>query len=96
MQEILDSQRQMLIRRGQEPDKIPDERMAAMYERHLAKIDEWLAAQPNIRVLYVRYNDILAGPAETARAVNEFLGGSLDEAAMIGVVDKELYRQRRD
>ena len=96
MQEILDSQRQMLIRRGQVPDKVPDEKMAAMFEKHLAKIEEWLAAQPNMRVLYIKYNEILANPAEAARAVNEFLGGSLDEAAMVTVVDKQLYRQRRD
>jgi hypothetical protein len=95
MQEVLDSQRQMLVRRGQAPDKVPDEKMAAMFEKHLAKVEEWLAAQPNVRVLYVRYNEILADPAAAARAVNEFLGGSLDEAAMVGVVDGQLYRQRR-
>ena len=96
MHEVLASQRQMLIRRGQEPDKIPDEKMAAMYEKHLAKIEEWLAAQPNVDVHYVRYNDILAAPADAASAVNAFLGGTLDEAAMVGVVDAQLYRQRRD
>jgi hypothetical protein len=95
MQEILDSQRQMLVRRGQPESKVPDEKMAAMFEKHLAKIEEWLAARPNMRVLYVKYNDILAAPAEAAREVNEFLGGSLDEAAMVSVVDKQLYRQRR-
>src|SRR6185369_3997356 len=95
MQEILDSQRQMLVRRGQPESKVPDEKMAAMFEKHLTKIEEWLAAQPNMRVLYVKYNDILAGPAEAAREVNEFLGGSLDEAAMVSIVDKQLYRQRR-
>ncbi len=95
MQEVLDSQRQMLIRRGQAPDKVPDEKMAAMFEKHLAKIEEWLAAQPNIEVLYIAYNEILERPAECATVVNEFLGGSLDHAAMVGVVDKQLYRQRR-
>lgn len=95
MHEILASQRQMLIRRGQQPDRVPDEKMAAMFEKHLVKIEEWLAAQPNMQVLYVKYNDILAGPAEAARTVNEFLGGALDVDAMIGVVDKQLYRQRK-
>ena len=94
MQEILDSQRQMLVRRGQPESKVPDEKMAAMFEKHLVKIEEWLDAQANMRVLYVKYNAILAAPAEAAREVNEFLGGSLDEAAMVSVVDKQLYRQR--
>jgi hypothetical protein len=95
MQEILDSQRQMLVRRGQPESPVPDEKMAAMFEKHLAKIEEWIAAQPNMRALYVRYNDALASPADAARRINEFLGGSLDEAAMVAVVDKQLYRQRR-
>ncbi len=95
MQEILDSQRQMLIRRGQAPDKVPDEKMAAMYEKHLVKIDEWLKARPNMRVLDVTYNEALADASATARALNAFLGGTLDEAAMAGIVDAQLYRQRR-
>jgi hypothetical protein len=33
-------------------------------------------------------------PAETARRVNEFLGGRLDEAAMRRAVDESLYRNR--
>ena len=95
MQEVLDSQRQMLIRRGQAPDKVPDEKMAAMFEKHLTKVEEWLEAQPSIEVLYIAYNEILERPAECAATVNEFLGGTLDHAAMVGVVDKQLYRQRR-
>jgi hypothetical protein len=95
MQEILDSQRQMLVRRGQTPDRIPDEKMAAMFEKHLVKIEEWLAAQPNMQVLYIKYNEALANPTETAAAINAFLDGALDAEAMVGVVDKQLYRQRR-
>lgn len=95
MQEILDSQRQMLVRRGQTPDRVPDEKMSAMFEKHLVKIEDWLGSQPNVSVLYVKYNDVLAAPADAAREINAFLGGSLDEAAMVAVVDKQLYRQRR-
>ena len=94
MEEVLASQRQMLVRRGQPTDAVSDEKMAAMFEKHLAKIREWLAAQPNMRVLYVKYNDILESPAEAAARVNEFLDNSLDAEAMAAVVDEQLYRQR--
>lgn len=94
MEEVLASQRQMLVRRGQPTDAVSDEKMAAMFEKHLAKIREWLAAQPNMRVLYVKYNDILESPAELAARVNEFLDNSLDAEAMAAVVDEQLYRQR--
>jgi hypothetical protein len=43
----------------------------------------------------VNYNDMLAAPAADIVRLNEFLGGSLDTAAMSAVVDKNLYRQRK-
>lgn len=95
MTEILASQRQMLIRRGQEPNKVPDEKMASMFEKHLVKIAEWLEAQANIDVLYIKYNDILAEPAESVRTLNAFFADALDAAAMQSVVDRQLYRQRK-
>lgn len=95
MAEILASQRQMLIRRGQEPNKVPDEKMAAMFEKHLVKIGEWIEAQPNIDVLYIKYNDILAEPGASVATLNAFFGGALEADAMQAVVDKQLYRQRK-
>lgn len=95
MSEILASQRQMLIRRGQEPNKVPDEKMAAMFEKHLVKIGEWLDAQANIEALFIKYNDILAEPAGSVSSLNAFFEDALDAAAMQSVVDKQLYRQRK-
>lgn len=95
MSEILASQRQMLIRRGQEPNKVPDEKMAAMFEKHLVKIGEWLDAQANIDALFIKYNDILAEPGGSVTSLNAFFEDALDAAAMQSVVDKQLYRQRK-
>jgi hypothetical protein len=95
MEEILASQRQMLIRRGEPTDAVSDEEMAGMFGRHLDQVEAWIADQPNVDALYVSYNDLLADPDPHARRINEFLGGTLDPDAMIGVVDRSLYRQRR-
>lgn len=94
--EILASQKQMLIRRGEPTDAVSDERMAALFQKHVASIEAWLATQPNINVLYVHYSDILANPAAEAARLNQFLGGSLDEAGMTAQVDPTLYRQRSE
>ncbi len=94
MQEILASQRQMLIRRGEATDTVSDERMAEMFRKHLAEVEGWLAKQPNIEVIYVNYNQMLEAPAEPVETINKFLGGQLNTAAMTGVVDKTLHRQR--
>ena len=95
MSEILASQRKMLIRRGENPDKMDDEQMAVLFEKHLKQVDEWLIAQPNFRVLYVHYSDILANPLPHVNELNRFLGGNLDTAAMAAAVDPGLYRNRK-
>jgi hypothetical protein len=94
MQEILASQRQMLMRRGQPADEMDDVRLASIFGRHLGRVEQWIAGQPNVECLYVSYNEALARPREHAGRVNEFLGGALDVEAMIAVVDHALHRQR--
>jgi hypothetical protein len=94
MPEVLASQKKMLVRRGEDPNKVPDDKMSAMFEGHLKKTYQWLGEQPNLDVLYVNYNEMVASPAEGIRRVDAFLGGGLDTAAMAGVVDKDLYRNR--
>lgn len=94
MAEILTSQRQMLIRRGEPTDRIGDEKMAAVFRRHLSLTESWLNEQPNMEVLYVRYDQAVQDPAAQAHRVNLFLGGSLDVQEMMRVVDPNLYRQR--
>jgi hypothetical protein len=95
MSEILASQRQMLIRRGEPADKVPDDKMASMFEKHVAQVESWLSAQPNIDVIYVSYNEIMKDPRPYAEQINQFLGGSLAVDEMVGVVDRALYRQQR-
>ncbi|MCL5995725.1 MAG: sulfotransferase, partial [Chloroflexi bacterium] len=79
MQEILASQRQMLIRRGQPDDKVSDVEMAALFERHLQQIELWLDQQNSMSVLYVDYARLVQSPIEQVTTINTFLGGWLDE-----------------
>jgi len=95
IQEILASQRQMLLRRGEPTDTVSDERMAALFAQHLQRVEAWLSAQPNVEVLYVDYNQMLRQPAMHAAEVNRFLGHKLDLERMAAVVEPDLYRQRQ-
>jgi hypothetical protein len=95
MEEILASQRQMLIRRGEPTDRVSDEDLAKMFRRHLEQIETWIAEQPNMDVHFVNYNELLSDPTEQVGRINQFLGGSLAAEKMISVVDPSLYRQRR-
>jgi len=95
MEEILSSQKQMLIRRGEPADSVPDEKMAEIFRKHLSQVERWLGEQPNIEVIYVSYNQVLGNPVAQARRVNQFLDNALNVESMVSAVDKRLHRQRR-
>ena len=92
--EVVRSQAVMLQRRGTAGASLTDEQLVKAYEGQLAKIESWLQEQPNFTVNVVSYNDLMADPTPAAAAVNEFLGGGLDVAAMLRNIDPSLYRQR--
>lgn len=94
MAEILASQQQMLVRRGQAADPSSDPKMTEVFQRHLQRVEEWLGQQRNMDVLYVHYNEILERPAEHVERINRFLGGTLDAERMTSVINKALHRQR--
>ncbi len=94
MDEILASQRKMLVNRGEDSDQMDDATMADLFQKHLLSIDNWLQAQDNFQVLHVNYSEILSDPVTQVQVVNAFLGGSLDVQAMAEQVDPELYRNR--
>ena len=95
MDEVLSSQRLMLVRDGIQDDKVPDGKLAELYENHLRKIETWLEQQPNMSTLYISYNQTLQDPEPDVNRINQFLGGNLDMKAMLQVVDQNLYRERR-
>ncbi|WP_374686568.1 sulfotransferase [Promineifilum sp.] len=95
MSEILASQRKMLVHRGEDPDKMDDAQVAALFERHVQQIEQWLGQQPNIEVLYTHYSDVMADPLAEIDRIGRFLGRDLDVRAMAEVVDPDLYRNRQ-
>ncbi len=93
--EILRSQKQMLVRRGEPTEKVDDVEMSELFSKHVNHITSWIAKQPNMQVIYVSYNDVLQHPVDHANRINQFLGGALDVDKMVNVIDPDLYRQRR-
>ena len=92
--EILASQRKMLVNRGEDADKMDDAQMADLFAKHVRATEQWITEQPNISVLYVHYSDILSDPQPQAEKANAFLGGKLDVEQMTAVVDPSLYRNK--
>lgn len=93
LDEVLSSQEKMLTRLGRPVGA--REEMKRAYRAHLYRLHDWLERQPNMAVLRVSYNELIAGPAEQAARVTEFLGGAADAAKMADSVDPSLYRNRK-
>ena len=94
MKEILASQAKMLENRGEE-NKVGDETIAALFNKHVKQVEEWMDSQRNLKYIDVDYNAVIANPEPYIKKINQFLGGNLDEYAMLAVVDPQLYRQRK-
>ncbi len=92
--EVLRSQERMLARRGRHPQPLAPERLAAVLARQLEEAEAWMAAQAGWRVLRIDFGALVADPPEAARAIDLFLGGGLERAAMAAAVDPALHRER--
>ena len=94
MGEILSSQKQMLLRRGEATDAVSDDKMAEVFQKHLAQTQSWLNQQPNVQVLFIDYDETVRNPLTQAQRVSQWLGSFLDVWEMAAAVDPKLHRQR--
>ena len=96
IEEVLASQRIMLGRRGETNDGISDAHMAEKFKKHLKQVEDWIAHQSNIEVLYVKYNEVIKDPLRYSKVVNNFLGEDFNTKTMAEAVAEILYRQRKN
>ena len=94
LSEVLKSQNKMIDRLGTEDTTAADEAMKEAYRNDIVRTRLMCRKRPNFELIEVHYKSTVEDPAGTARMVNEFLGGRLDEVAMREAVDASLYRNR--
>jgi len=94
MEEVLASQRRMLINRSENPDKVSDDQMAEIFEKNLQQSERWINSQAHATRIDINYKQLIDNPRPLVAEINKFLGGGLDEDRMLGVIDASLYRQR--
>jgi hypothetical protein len=94
MEEVLASQRKMLVNRGENPDKVSNEQMAEMFQKDLQQSERWISSQTHTSRIDINYKQLIADPRPLVAEINRFLGGSLEEDKMLGVIDPNLYRHR--
>jgi hypothetical protein len=94
LDEVLTSQDKMLDRLGNAAPGADLEAMKEAYRNDIVSARLYARKQPNMEMLEVHYAETVADPVATARTVNAFLGGGLDEAKMAAAVKAQLYRNR--
>lgn len=93
--DIIASQRQMMLRRGRSVSETPARlaRLKTEYLRLIVWTKGFLASRPGTKLLCLDRNAVIRDPRRAADAINRFLGGNLDVDRMAGEVKPELSRQ---
>jgi hypothetical protein len=94
LEEVLTSQNKMIQRLETDDASASHEAMKEAYRNDIVRTRLLCKKRPNFELIEVNYSAAVENPAATARAVNAFLGGGLDESAMLSAVDESLYRNR--
>jgi hypothetical protein len=92
--EIVNSQREMLMRLQQDADSVRDEQYISLFQKHTSKVEAWISHQPMMELCHVNYNDLMVNPWIQLEKIQEFLGIPLNLQNMLQVVDRKLYRHR--
>jgi hypothetical protein len=92
--EVLASQEVMQRHRGTDRPGADAALIASGFEKNLRAVDAWLESKSYVKTLRVPYHEVLRDAEATAMQISEFLGITLDLAAMAQQVDATLYRNR--
>ena len=91
--EVLASQRKMLQRRN-ETSSLSDAEMETQFREHLRAVKYWTARKSNMRILFVKYSQMVEAPELFCKSIVDFLELPLDLKAMQLVPSQSLYRNR--
>ena len=96
LNEILNSQARMLLRRGETLPDTPErrDRLKDAYAATLRQAKAFLRGRPGTGLMVLQRSEVLGNPAEAAAQIDAFLGGGLETSAMAAQVDPSLHRQR--
>ena len=95
LQEIVTSQNIMLKRQA-EANPVEDAKAMELYRKHIVNVRFLVRRTANLEMLELAYTEALDDPENVAEQINRFLGGKLSTKAMSTVVDRRLYRNRKE
>ena len=94
LDEVVRSQKNMLGRMGKQGAKLKARALADSYIDQIGRVRNILSMHADkVSVLGVNYHEALDNAEATAQRVNQFLGGVLDEPAMVSAIEPALRQQ---
>ena len=104
IEEVLASQRRMLLRAGRSAEaEVSDERLSAALKRARRDVDRWVDSRRNVEAISLSHRRLLEAPHEACRELARFLARThaveqdvrdACAARMSAVVDPALHRNR--
>jgi tetratricopeptide (TPR) repeat protein len=95
MDEIIDSQHKMLVRSGKRKDIGFDFSIKEAYSKYISQKEKWIVKNPNIEILFVRYEDAINNPQNVLQNIRKFLNISFDINQTAKIVLPQLYRIKK-
>ena len=96
LRDVVRSQKVMLDRLDKQGGNLSPGRMMKTLDSQVAQVERMMFRRPDIDVLFVSYEDVVADARKEARRVSEFMGQDLSLEKMIAAVDGDLRRQKSD
>jgi hypothetical protein len=93
--EVVASQETMLQRHSRGTGALSSAELGRVFEDELLQLQSWLQNRSNFEVLKMNYNSVIRDPDSEVRRLVAFINRNLNINAMVAVLDKSLYRQRR-
>jgi predicted AlkP superfamily phosphohydrolase/phosphomutase/tetratricopeptide (TPR) repeat protein len=95
LSEVIASQRVMLERQGRRGADLDGQKLAETYQAQLAQLRKRIVARPELRLLSVNYNDLLADAGSIVTRLAEFLDEPFDSQQAVSAVRPDLRRQKQ-
>jgi hypothetical protein len=93
--EVIASQETMLQRHSRDTGALNSAELGRLFENELLQLQSWLQDRSNFEVLKMNYNSVIRDPDSEVRRLVAFIDRNLDMRAMVAVLDRSLYRHRR-
>jgi tetratricopeptide (TPR) repeat protein len=92
--EVVASQRSMLERLHRSRKNLDEQTLAETFQAQTRRVFTQLRRRPGVRLLAVRYEEVITRSEASVSRLARFFGGPFDSARAVGVVRPELWRHK--